>query len=103
MHTLGGLSYSGLLLILDRWQLRSLMLKLLIEELLGHRLYWHAAIKSSYLLIEVAILHFKELDFAFQIEDNLFFCIHLKHWLILDIHSPRCIIKCRDCFINIRL
>ena len=94
MHTLGGLSYSGLLLILDRWQLRSLMLKLLIEELLRHRLYWHAAIKSSNLLIEVAVLHFKKLNLAFQIEDNLFFSIHLKYWLILDIHSPCCIIKC---------
>jgi len=49
------------------------MLKLLIEELLGHRLYWHAAIKSGYLLVEIAVLHFKKLNFAFQIKDNLFF------------------------------
>ena len=44
--------------------------------------------------LEPVILHFEELYFFIQSEDDLLFRVHLHNWLVLDVHSSRRIIEC---------
>ena len=75
----------------DRWQLGALLLgyqvHLLVNETLRHRVHRLAAIELHHRALEVLVLHLEQLDFAFQVENNLLLAVDLDDRLVLDVHS----------------
>jgi len=78
--------------------LLTLLLKmhLLLEELLIYWLNWLAPVKTCDLLFKIFVLHLDQLDFTFQIENDLLFGVHHDYRFVFDIHCSSCVIKCWD-------
>ena len=76
---------------------------LLVDEPLRHRLDRQTTIHLHDLTLEVLVLQLQELNLALQVENNLFFLVHLNYWLVLNVHCACRIIQSRNRLIGVYL